>query len=132
MKVILLTFSLLSSLFLSSQELSYDGKKQIEKIKKSPKTYEGLSVSKFLDSIPDIKMLRIIPNFPLNSYSTFIFGFTDNKTFSKAEKKDRITIVVNASNMNNKNFPSYLFKEDIDKYEAKRKYGDLKVVQINQ
>ncbi|MBD3905657.1 hypothetical protein NAL32_21910 [Chryseobacterium sp. Ch-15] len=132
MKSILLIFSLLSSLFLSSQELDHDGKKQIEKIKGSPKTYEGLSVSKFLDSIPDIKMLRIIPNFPLSSSSTFIFGFTDNKTFSKAEKKDRITIVVNASNLNNKNFPSYLFKEDIDKYDAKRKYGDLKVVQINQ
>lgn len=132
MRTIIIILSLFSSLCLSSQELDSIGKKQINKIKKSSKLYEGLTINIFLDSIPDIKMLRIIPNIPLNNYSTFILGFTDNKTFSKADKKDRITIVVNASNLNHKDISSELYKIDTDKIEVKRRFGDLKVVSINQ
>lgn len=132
MKSIFIILSVFSSLLLSSQELDRDGKKQIVKVKQSSKLYEGLSLSKFLDSIPDIKMLRIIPNLPQNNYSTFIFGFTDNKTFSRIEKKDRITIVVNASNLNNKNISPELFKLDTDKTEVKRRFGNLKVITISQ
>ncbi|MBW3523732.1 MULTISPECIES: hypothetical protein [unclassified Chryseobacterium] len=132
MKSLLIILSVLSSLLLSSQELDSEGKKQILKVKRSSKLYEGLSLNKFLDSIPDVKMLRIIPNYPLNNSSTFIFGFTDNKTFSRAEKKDRVTIVVNASNLNNKNISPGLFKWDADKSEVKRRFGELKVVSISQ
>ena len=132
MKSILIILSILSSLLLSSQELNSEEKKQILKVKQSSKLYEGLSLNKFLDSIPDVKMLRIIPNYPLSKSSTFIFGFTDNKTFSRAEKKDRVTIVVNASNLNNKNISAGLFKWDADKSEVKRRFGELKVVSISQ
>lgn len=132
MRAKLIILFLFSSLFLSAQELDFKGKEQINKIKKSFKLYEGLSINKFLDSIPDIKMLRIIPNMPLNQYSTFIFGFTDNKTFSKAEKKDRVTIVVNGSYLNHRYIPSDLYKVDTDKAEVKKKFGDLTVVSIAQ
>ncbi|KFF01321.1 hypothetical protein IX39_12115 [Chryseobacterium formosense] len=115
-----------------SQELDLNGKIQIEKVKKSSKLYEGLSINKFLDSIPNIKMLRIIPNMPQDSYSTFIFGFTDNKTFSKAEKKDRVTIVVDGSNLTDKLMPAELYKIDTDKNEVKRKFGNLRVVSISR
>lgn len=132
MRSILIIFSLLSSLLFYSQELDLNGKRQIEKVKKSSKLYEGLSINKFLDSIPNIKMLRIIPNMPQDSYSTFIFGFTDNKTFSKAKKKDRVTIVVDGSNLTDKLMPSELYKIDTDKNEVKRKFGNLRVVSISR
>lgn len=75
-------------------------------------------------------MLRIVPNNPENGRSNFIFGFTDNETFSKAEKKDRITLIVNASNLNNSNILENLYKVNITTDQVIKKYGDIKVLYI--
>lgn len=117
-----LFLTLCLSISISGQNL---GKKEVAKIQSVKRDHNEYQNKKFKDvllDLPEIKMIRIMPNNPSPGVHTFIIGFVDNAKFSRSVNKERITLYIKDS-IKEKD----LFKEDITTNEAIRKYGELNV-----
>ncbi|MCW3170662.1 hypothetical protein OMO38_19200 [Chryseobacterium sp. 09-1422] len=120
-----LVFSLFLSVLIYSQELNKTEILKIQKVEKNHNKYKNKKLKNLLQDLPEIKMLRIMPNNPETGVHTLIIGFLDNAQFSKSSNKKRITLYIN-----DKIKTENLFKEDITTEEAIKKYGDLKIALI--
>lgn len=129
--VTLILSSLLISNFVFSQQLSRSEITALNKAKYSSKEYCNKSLADLLINLPNIKMIRIMPDNPEIGFSTVILGFVKNNEFSKlrtSSKIERITIFVKDPNNTIKD--KKLFQEDINSSDAIIKYGSLKIINI--
>lgn len=117
-----LFLTLFLSLSIYSQNLSKKEVTQIQSVQKNYNQYKNKEFKDLLLDLPEIKMIRIMPNNPESGVHTFIIGFVNNAKFSKLPNKERLTVFIKDS-IQEKN----LFKEDITTNEAIRKYGKLNV-----
>lgn len=112
----------MSSAFVFSQQLSKRENLKFQNFEKNKNLYKNKTLEDLLKDLPEIKMIRIMPNNPQMNIHTFIIGFLNNSEFSKSSNKKRVTLYIDGK-INNQN----LSKEDITTSEAIKKYGDLKV-----
>uniref|UniRef100_UPI003891A53F hypothetical protein n=1 Tax=Elizabethkingia meningoseptica TaxID=238 RepID=UPI003891A53F len=77
--IILLTF--VFSLNIKAQKLSQD--QIVDKVIKEEGNYKNKNLSEVLKQFPDMKMIRINPNFPESNDIMFTIGFVSNDEFSK-------------------------------------------------
>lgn len=115
----------MSSALIYSQQLSKRENLKFQNFEKNKNLYQNKTFEDLLNDLPEIKMLRIMPNNPQINIHTFIIGFLNNSEFSKSPDKKRVTLYINGK-INNQN----ISKEDLTTSEAIKKYGNLKVAAV--
>lgn len=122
---ICLLILLMSSALVYSQQLSKRENLKFQNFEKNKNLYQNKTFEDLLKDLPEIKMLRIMPNNPQINIHTFIIGFLKNSEFSKSSDKKRVTLYISGK-INKQN----ISKEDLTTSEAIKKYGNLKVAAI--
>lgn len=122
---ICLLILLMSSALVYSQQLSKRENLKFQNFEKNKNLYQNKTFEDLLKDLPEIKMLRIMPNNPQINIHTFIIGFLKNSEFNKSSDKKRVTLYINGK-INKQN----ISKEDLTTSEAIKKYGNLKVAAI--
>lgn len=84
---VILVLGLFLSFSLYNQSLDNQEIKKFHDVQKNQNQYENKRLQNLLQDLPEVKMLRIMPNNPTPNVLTFIIGFVCNKQFSRSPNK---------------------------------------------